>query len=377
MKTVLIKGPVLLEIKGKCNILGVKCKNECIGWESSRIIPVEKDINTTLSIISGGNWNDHNQQPIRHSKKFGTSIWKDLVRNILKLEKKRIIIIGPCNSGKSTLSLYMANVFISQGLRPLLIDADVGQGDLAPPTCVGAAVMNFPEVDLWKVKTNLINFVGDIQPIGYESKIISNIHQQLKTSLNHDVSIINTDGYIKSNGLLYKIDLIKKIQPDCILYLGGTNMDRNLMELFSRLPRNLKINFMYGERQGAVNNRSLAERYAKRIIIFRKYLTRDNMAFMKLDPSKINYIYYRNRFFSEIKCLRGYKSSNAVNVKTLYIPNSEFLKNRFVGFGKKRDNGLIDGFGLINDFTKGILKVKSSVKEFDTIFLSDVKFEII
>ena len=48
----------------------------------------------------------------------------------------------------------MANVFISHGLRPLLIDADVGQGDLAPPTCLGAAVMNFPEVDLWKVKTN-------------------------------------------------------------------------------------------------------------------------------------------------------------------------------------------------------------------------------
>jgi len=48
-----------------------------------------------------------------------------------------------------------------------------------------------------------------------------------------------------------------------------------------------------------------------------------------------------------------------------------------VGFGKKSDNGLIDGFGLINNFTKGILKVKASVKEFDAIFLSDVKFEVI
>ena len=67
------------------------------------------------------------------------------MRSVLKQEKKRIAIIGPSNSGKSTLSLYMANVFISHGLRPLLIDADVGQGDLAPPTCLGAAVMNFPE----------------------------------------------------------------------------------------------------------------------------------------------------------------------------------------------------------------------------------------
>ena len=316
-------------------------------------------------------------RPMRHHKKFGISIWKDLVRNVLKQEKKRIIIIGPSNSGKSTLSLYMANVFISHGLRPLLIDADVGQGDLAPPTCLGAAVMNFPEVDLWKVKTNCTNFIGGIQPVGYESKIISNICQQLDTSLKHDLSIINTDGYIKGNGLVHKIDLLKKIQPDCIIYLGGTNMDRNLMELFSHLPRNLKMNFMYGERQGVVNNRSLTERYAKRMKTFCKFLTKDKVVIMKLDLSRINYIYYRNRFFSEIKCLKGYESSNVMNEKILYVPDNEFLKNRFVGFGNKIDNGLICGFGLIDDFAKGVLDVKANVKEFDTIFLSDTKLDII
>ena len=95
METVLIKGPVLLEIKGECNILGVKCKNECIGWESSRIIPVEKSNNSTLSIIKGKSWNHHSHGTISHHTKIGISIWKDLVRNVLKQEKKRIIIIGP------------------------------------------------------------------------------------------------------------------------------------------------------------------------------------------------------------------------------------------------------------------------------------------
>ena len=377
MKTVLIKGPVLLEIKGECNILGVKYKNECIGWESNRIIPVEKNINSTLSIIRGRSLKYHYHETIRYNKKFGISIWKGLVKNVLRQEKKRIIIIGPSNSGKSTLSLYMANVFLGHGLRPLIIDADVGQGDLAPPTCLGAAVMNFPEVDLWKVRTNLINFIGSIQPVGYESKIISSISQQLDTSLKHDLSIINTDGYIKGNGLIYKIDLLKKIQPDCIIYLGGPIMDRNLLELFSHLPTNLKMNFMYGERQGVVNNRSLTERYAKRIKTFCKFLTKDNVVNMKLDLSRINYIYYRNRFFSEIKCLKEYEFSNAMNEKILYVPDNEFLKNRFVGFGNKIDNGLIFGFGSIDDFVKGVLTVKANVKEFDTIFLSDTKLDII
>ncbi len=167
MKTVLMKGPVLFEIKGECNILGVKFRNECIGWESSRIIPIETNNNSTLSIIKGRSWNHHRYETITHHQRIGISIWKDLVRIILKLEKKRIIIIGPTNSGKSTLSLYLANVFLNHGLKPLLIDADIGQGDLAPPTCMGAAVISSQEIDLWKVKTHLTNFIGGIKPIGY------------------------------------------------------------------------------------------------------------------------------------------------------------------------------------------------------------------
>ncbi len=271
----------------------------------------------------------------------------------------------------------MANVFISHGLRPLLIDADMGQGDLAPPTCLGAGVMNYPEVDLWKVKTNWINFIGDIQPVGYEKKIISNICQHLDISLKHDLSIINTDGYIKGNGLEHKIDLLKKIQPDCIIYLGGANMDRNLIELFSHLPRNLKLNFMYGENQVAVNNRSLSERYAKRMKTFCKFLTKDKIVIMKLDFPRINYIYYRNKFYTKIRCLNEYEPSKVNDEKILYVADDKFLKSRFVGFGKKIDKGLICAFGVIEDFADGVLRVKSNVKEFDTIFISDIKIDMI
>jgi polynucleotide 5'-hydroxyl-kinase GRC3/NOL9 len=259
----------------------------------------------------------------------------------------------------------------------LLIDADVGQGDLAPPTCLGAAVMNFPEVDLWNVKTHWINFIGGIQPVGYEYKIISNIRQQLDISLKHDLSIINTDGYIKGNGLAYKIDLLKKIQPDCIIYLGGANMDRNLIELYSHLPINLKMNFMYAEKQGAVINRSLTERYTKRMKTFCKFLIKDKIVIMKLELSRINYICYRNKFYTKISCLKEYESSNVNDEKILYVPDNEFLKSRFVGFGNKTDNGLICGLGVIDNFANGVLEVKAKVEEFDTIFLSDTKLDII
>jgi len=375
LKTVLIKGPVLLEIKGECNILGVKFRNESFGWESSRIIPIEKNNNSTLSIIKGRSWNYHRFDTISHHKRIGISIWKDLVRNILKQEKKRIIIIGSTNSGKSTLSLYLANEFLNHGLKPLLIDADIGQGDLAPPTCMGAAVMSSQEIDLWKVKTHCTNFIGGIQPVRYESKVILTIRQQLNISVEHDLSIINTDGYIKGNGQIYKINLLKKIQPDCIVYLGDATLDRNLWEIFSHIPKNLKMNFIYGRKQAAVNNRSILERYTKRIETFTKFLPKDNELTVRIDLFRIGFIYFRNKFYSEIKCWKEYASSNVLNEKILYIPNNEFLKNRFVAFGNKIDNGQISGFGLIADFEEGVLWVKANVKKFDTIFLSDTKLD--
>jgi polynucleotide 5'-hydroxyl-kinase GRC3/NOL9 len=259
----------------------------------------------------------------------------------------------------------------------LLIDADIGQGDLAPPTCMGAAVMSSQEIDLWKVKTHRTNFIGGIQPIGYESKVISTIRQQLNISVEHDLSIINTDGYIKGNGRIYKIDLLKKTQPDCIIYLGGASLDRNVWKIFSHLPRRLKMNFIYGEKQAAVHNRSILERYTKRMKTFTKFLPKDNELTVKIDLCRIDFIYFRNKFYSEIKCLKEYMSSNVLNEKILYIPNNEFLKNRFVGFGNKIDSGQISGFGLVADFEDGVLRVKANVKEFDTIFLSDTKLDLI
>ena len=137
------------------------------------------------------------------------------------------------------------------------------------------------------------------------------------------------------------------------------------------------MNFMYGEKQAAVNDRSILERYTKRMKTFTKFLTKDNELTVRIDLCRIEFIYYRNKFYLEIKSLKEYTSSNVLNEKILYIPDNEFLKNRFVGLGNKIDNGQISGFGLIDDFEEGVLRVKANVKEFNTIFLSDIQLDII
>ena len=53
-----------------------------------------------------------------------------------------MLIVGNTDTGKSTFGAYIINEALKIGLRPAIIDADIGQGDLAPPNTIGGAVIN-------------------------------------------------------------------------------------------------------------------------------------------------------------------------------------------------------------------------------------------
>ena len=56
----------------------------------------------------------------------------------------------PSDTGKSTLTLFIANKLISRGFRPLIIDSDIGQGELSPPACIGSRIISRQTIDLAK-----------------------------------------------------------------------------------------------------------------------------------------------------------------------------------------------------------------------------------
>ena len=164
MKIFLVRGPVIIIVYGECYILGVKIINQKIIWNNNKTLPIEKRDSTKIRLIG----NKH-QLKGPFSKKInsnlGMSIWKELSDDILNQKYKTIVVVGPSDSGKSTFSLYLANRFINSGQRPLLLDADVGQGDLAPPTCIGSAVLKHQSIDLSKIKADYVSFIGSIQTI--------------------------------------------------------------------------------------------------------------------------------------------------------------------------------------------------------------------
>jgi len=56
----------------------------------------------------------------------------------------RVMIVGPTDSGKSTLCKLLLNYAVRSGKAPVFVDVDVGQGTLTIPGCVAACVVESP-----------------------------------------------------------------------------------------------------------------------------------------------------------------------------------------------------------------------------------------
>ena len=160
METILVKGPILLKVRGECEILGVKFKNTFILYNNNKYLPIEKDKDTIITAKKGSKYVDPKKKTIVDQNQIGTRIWNDIINSIEKTNRKRIIIIGSSDTGKSTLTLFIANKLIRKGLEPIIIDSDIGQGELSPPVCIGATRLSKQTIDLAKCNPTYINFIG-------------------------------------------------------------------------------------------------------------------------------------------------------------------------------------------------------------------------
>ena len=371
LKTFLVRGPVIIIVYGECYILGVKIINQKIIWNNNKTLPIEKRDSTKIRLIG----NKH-QLKGPFSKKInsnlGMSIWKELSDDILNQKYKTIVVVGPSDSGKSTFSLYLANRFINSGQRPLLLDADVGQGDLAPPTCIGSAVLKHQSIDLSKIKADYVSFIGSIQPTDNENRIIRCVSKLVNKASSYDRCIINTDGYVNGKGLDYKLKLLNKIQPECVVCLGNSDIQSKVGQN-TRIPERWKFIIRYGPSPNSVIRRSQLDRFQKRMNTLAKFFNQNNTELVQIHLKDIRSIYYQNRF-QRI----NYSSSNNSDISRirsifLKLPTNNKMQNVFTGLGSVRERDILNGFGLVKNFENDILTILSTCQKFDSIYLSELQ----
>ncbi|HEX2615805.1 MAG TPA: Clp1/GlmU family protein, partial [Nitrososphaera sp.] len=134
----MVKGPATVTVQGSCHVLGSNVSGQTISVRAGKALPFEPSYRCRLHVRLGRGGRIWTADPVT----AGTAMWHGTVRKILALasEQKSITVMlaGDTDTGKSTLSAYIANMALANGMKPCIIDGDIGQGDLAPPSAIGA-----------------------------------------------------------------------------------------------------------------------------------------------------------------------------------------------------------------------------------------------
>ncbi|MEM4816791.1 MAG: Clp1/GlmU family protein [Desulfurococcaceae archaeon] len=147
----------------------------------------------------------------------------NIVNDILTNNYDKVVILGGVDTGKSTLSILLSNKALRDGLKPAIIDGDIGQADIGPPCFIS---MSYPSKQvLWMrdLKPCVMKFIGDIKPQNYTDKIIYVLKELIEQAIsdNRNPIIIDTDGWINDEyAVNYKCKLVSELNPKAVIAIG-------------------------------------------------------------------------------------------------------------------------------------------------------------
>ncbi|MDQ3838492.1 MAG: hypothetical protein M3297_04400 [Thermoproteota archaeon] len=383
----MVKGPMEVDIKNEASIIGKDVSDSKVFCRNGKVWPIETESACQVSlsrvsdkkIITNEFW-------INRRNEAGTRIWDEVIAKIFNgatVVFKSILVLGPTDSGKTTLSAYIINHAIKRGLRPVIIDADIGQGDLAPPGAIGCASVERQILDFREVNSKHFRFVGSTNPTA-NSRLISRSVESLIREIYRkngnldgiDLVVVNTDGYIFGDGICSKIAIANAIHPDMIICLGE-NAPNFCQVIRSRLGSK-KLPLLMSTRldqpwsyRPTVKSRT--ERIKRRSEQYQRYLAdlirEDNAKSFSLGRIKFVHkglTYHRAALVSGERFILLRKNRARAISKAALV-------NMFVGLGRASD---VIGFGVISSVNKQNIKIRTEFTDIDKIYLSSIGIDV-
>ena len=161
--------------------------------------------------------------------------WRDAA-DVLVRTRGLAVILGDVDSGKSTLSTFLANTCIDHRVQTSVIDGDVGQADIGPPTTTSSSTVNKHIANLQELRPERSYFIGDTSPSSIPDKLVQSItHLKDKIPTRSEITILNTDGWVREDEAVeHKLKLLDRLRPDLVLALGLDHELDHILELQKR-----------------------------------------------------------------------------------------------------------------------------------------------
>jgi polynucleotide 5'-hydroxyl-kinase GRC3/NOL9 len=324
-RTLILRGPASVDlIAGEATILGAPLASHHRRIiERQRQLPIETESHAELEILLG--------RTSKVSEIQGSTIpasWKKAVAALKEMQEGKVVILGTTDVGKSTLCVYLVNKLLNDR-KMRVIDADIGQTDLGPPTTIARAAPLQPITSLLELVPDACLFIGHTSPSYVQRKLIQSI-QKLSANNHGQLTIMNTDGWVtEPDAILYKIDLITAVNPDLVL---GLECENELQPILAGVQaHSMKIDTARNALE-----RSRGDRRNIRVSSYRRFL--EGAVTITLDLQKV-------------------QISAPSNFPTATATNSRKLRNLIVGL--LDEDGYLIQIGILMDIAPDALRIYS------------------
>jgi polynucleotide 5'-hydroxyl-kinase GRC3/NOL9 len=282
-KTLLVDGPAsVVFLSGNVSVLGVELEvgEKTIMREGKRMaFEVEKKATFDLKLGVKASFEEVDGSTIPPT-------WKKALKEILSYTTSPVVVtvIGGVDSGKTSFCVYLANNVLKKGLKVAIIDGDLGQSDIGPPSTIGFCRVTAPIKDLFEMKAENAFFVGLTSPNRAIDLVLEGLTKLKKRILDVDVNflIINTDGWVESeDATKYKIQLVKNLNPDIVVGIQQENELTTILTVLEE-PKIFVI-----ESPLMVRKRSREQRKILRELGYKKYLKEATLRLFHLNNVNI------------------------------------------------------------------------------------------
>jgi polynucleotide 5'-hydroxyl-kinase GRC3/NOL9 len=158
----------------------------------------------------------------------GEEVIDEWERHLSALDPRGVVLIlGMMDVGKSTVAAMLGNKALAKGYKVAIVDADVGQNDLGPPTTVSMTRLTRYVTHLRQLVAEKSIFLQAtslerIWPRAVEK--IAMATEYAKNKWQVDTVVVNTDGWVlDEEAVIFKRRLIERIKPTVIVAIQVEN----------------------------------------------------------------------------------------------------------------------------------------------------------
>ena len=145
------------------------------------------------------------------------------------------LVLGAGDTGKTTLVTGLASVLAARGELVGVVDADLGQSDVGPPTTVGLGLVRGPIASLEQAEVAGLEFLGMTSPARCMRETGDATARLVARALElgcHHV-LVDTSGLVEGDfGRALKRIKIDRVRPDVLIALQRTDECEPILRLY-------------------------------------------------------------------------------------------------------------------------------------------------